>query len=219
MVGIVTSAFIEAAIVGREVLTLELPEFSLHQRGAPHFSYLVDAAGGLLRVSTCFNDHFSQLAEAVAGARDGRSARNTRFLEAFVRPCGLDAPATPVFVDSVERLARAGPAVDPQPDSLWWRAQQAVVRRFALAASGGGVVEWLLMDVRDAESAVVEAGKAQIKREAAASREARERERQRLRAHALRQKEEARHRKQRRRANRERQQRLIAFGRRLVGKP
>ena len=217
MVGIVTSAFIEAAIVGRDVLTLELPEFSLHQRGAPHFNYLVEVAGGLLRVARGFDEHFAQLVEAIERASSGRSAQNTSFLEAFVRPRGLDVPATPAFVESVERLASEGPAEQPQAASTAWHWQQALVRRVANAGSGGGLIEWLLMDVRDAESAIVEAGKARLKREAAADRDARERELRRVRDRAVREKEESRRRKQRRRASRERQQRLVQFGRRLAG--
>jgi hypothetical protein len=214
MVGIVTSAFIEAAVVGREVLTLELPEFSLHQRGAPHFNYLVEVAGGLLKVSHSFEEHFTQLAGAMAGPR-ARSAQNARFLEAFVRPRGLDVPATPVFVESVERLAAQGPAAPPLTAPAAW--QQSLVHRLAHAASAGGAVEWMVMDVRDAESAVVEAGKARGKREAAAERDARERDLQRARARAIREKEESKRRKQRKRATRERQQRLVQFGRRLAG--
>jgi hypothetical protein len=231
MVGIVTSAFIEAAVVGREVLTLELPEFSLHQRGAPHFNYLVEVAGGLLRVSHTFDEHFTQLAGAIARRSQGRSAQNVRFLEAFVRPRGLDVPATPVFVESVERLAKEGPAESSVPElasgsssreqhyrlSALQRPQQWLVHRLANASSAGGMVEWMLMDVRDVESASIEAGKARGKRAAAADRDARERELQRVRARAIREKEELKRRKGRRRAARERQHRLVQFGRRLAG--
>lgn len=215
MVGIVTSAFIEAAIVGREVLTIELPEFSLHQRGAPHFNYLVEVAGGLLRVSNGFAEHCAQLTDAIGRVSEGRSARNARFLEAFVRPRGLDVPATPVFVETVERLASDGPAVAPALTHPQW--QRSLVHRLAEAASSGGAIEWMLMDVRDAESSVIEAGKARGKRQAAAERDNRERELQRVRARAIREKEDAKRRKQRRRAARERQQRLVQFGRRLAG--
>jgi hypothetical protein len=217
MVGIVTSAFIEAAIVGREVLTLELPEFSLHQRGAPHFNYLVEVAGGLLCVSHSFDEHLAQLAETVEQAARGRSAQNRQFLEAFVRPRGLDVPATPAFVDAVERLAAEGPAPADERDSVWRRWQQRVVRRLAAADVQGGVVQWLLMDVRDAESAIDEAGKARLKQRAMAAREAREREFRKTRDRALREKADTRRRKVRRKANRERQQRLVQFGRRLFG--
>jgi hypothetical protein len=216
MVGIVTSAFIEAAIVGRDVLTLEVPEFSLHQRGAPHFNYLVEVAGGLLQVSHTFEEHFTQLADAVVrAATRERSGQNTRFLEAFVRPRGLDVAATPVFVDAVERLAADGPAPPPATAPGAW--QQSIVHRLASGSSAGGVVEWMLMDTRDVDSAAIEAEKARGKREAVAARETREREQLRARTRAIREKEEAKRRKQRRRTARERQQRLVQLGRRLAG--
>ena len=217
MVGIVTSAFIEAAVVGREVLTLELPEFSLHQRGAPHFNYLVEVAGGLLRVAPGFDEHFIQLADAVERAEAGRSSQNVRFLQAFVRPRGLETPATPLFVECVERLAAAGPAEQPEAATPALRWQASIVRRAAFAGSSGGVVEWLLMDERDAESAISEAGKARYKREAVAARDAREREQRRVRELALREKEDARRRKARRKAARDRRQRIVQFGRKLAG--
>jgi hypothetical protein len=216
MIGIVTSAFIEAAIVGREVLTLELPEFSLHQHGAPHFNYLVEVAGGLLRVAHDFDEHLLQLGETLERTGQGRSTRNARFLEAFVRPHGLDVPATPFFVDSVERLPVKTTGTEREPELASWRWQRELVRRLAIAGGRGGVIEWLLMDVRDAESAIDEAGKSRFKREALAARDARERERRRQREKAVREKEDARRRKARRRANRERQQRIVQFGRRVI---
>jgi hypothetical protein len=63
-----------------------------------------------LRVAETLPQHVIQAAEAVAGDDDavGRAAR---FVAEFVRPHGLDVPATPIFVDEVERLAALGPAV------------------------------------------------------------------------------------------------------------
>jgi hypothetical protein len=51
VVGLCTTAFIEAGIVGRPVLTLQLPEYQIHQEGMAHFRYLLDVEGGLLRHS------------------------------------------------------------------------------------------------------------------------------------------------------------------------
>ena len=78
------------------------------------------------------------------------------------------------------------------------------------------MVEWLLMDERDAESAIVERGKARLKQDAVAAREARERELRLTRERSIREKEDARRRKARRKASRERQQRLAQLGRRLA---
>jgi hypothetical protein len=110
VVALNTSAMIEAAIVGRPVLTILDPEFDRVQLGTLHFRYLLEVAGGLLRVAETLPQHVIQAAEAVAGDDDavGRAAR---FVAEFVRPHGLDVPATPIFVDEVERLAALGPAV------------------------------------------------------------------------------------------------------------
>ena len=88
--------------------------------------------------------HFRQLAAAVSS--DGsRDERNRRFLQAFVRPAGLDAPATPAFVAALEQLSRDGARPDP---SL---AYGAWLRPAVTAAAGWsrvGLGRWLMNDER-----------------------------------------------------------------------
>ena len=107
VVGLVTSAFLEAAVVGRPVLTFMLPEYRMHQEEMIHFRYLLTVEGGLLHTAADLGEHFRQLGDALAlgGARD---ERNRRFIGAFVRPAGLDVAATPRFADAVEALAPRG---------------------------------------------------------------------------------------------------------------
>jgi hypothetical protein len=104
VVGLNTSAMIEAAIVGRPVLTVLDPEYERIQQGTLHFRYLLEVGGGLLSVSRSVEEHAAQLARAVAGEDDGR-ARAEAFVAEFVRPFGRDVAATPVFVDELERFA------------------------------------------------------------------------------------------------------------------
>jgi hypothetical protein len=52
VVGLNTSAFIEAGIVGRPVLTIVVPEFVENQHGTVHFDYLVTRAAVLSRWAT-----------------------------------------------------------------------------------------------------------------------------------------------------------------------
>jgi hypothetical protein len=111
--GINTSAMIEAGIVGRPVLTLLLPEFAGSQEGVFHFRYLTDVGGGLLVVARSLDEHLAQLAETVRSP-DGARARAEAFLEAFVRPHGLDRAASPILADEIERLAALGPAPAPR---------------------------------------------------------------------------------------------------------
>jgi hypothetical protein len=118
VVGLNTSMMIEAAIVGRPVLTVLDPEFERVQRGTLHFAYLLEVGGGLVRVAHTLEEHTRQLAESVAG-EDGADERAHSFVAGFVRPHGLDVPATPRFVDEIERLAAAAaPRPKRTPASL-----------------------------------------------------------------------------------------------------
>jgi hypothetical protein len=104
VVGLNTSALIEAGIIGRPVYTVLLPEFFDNQEGTLHFHYLLQVEGGLLHAARSLDEHLMQVA---AGLQDQASAvaRNGKFVRAFVRPRGLDVPATQVFVDELERAA------------------------------------------------------------------------------------------------------------------
>lgn len=105
VVGVNTSAMIEAAIVGRPVHTLLAPEFEETQEGTLHFHYLTAANGGPLHVAQDLDTHVSQLAESL---RPDAPATNLRpFVEAFVRPHGLEVSATPLLVEGIEALGGA----------------------------------------------------------------------------------------------------------------
>ena len=104
VVGLVTSAFIEAAVVGRACHTVLLPEISTaSQEGTIHFRYLLD---DLLYAARSFDEHTQLLAKTLRP--DGTSdARSRAFAEMFARPFGCTTPATPVFVEAVERVLAA----------------------------------------------------------------------------------------------------------------
>jgi hypothetical protein len=111
VVGINTSAMIEAAIVDRPVHTILAEEYESTQRGTLHFHYLVDPEFGHVRVAETFAEHTAQLERSIVeGDAEGL---NQRFLRRFVRPRGLDVAATPLYVDAIEELA-AGPAPTPR---------------------------------------------------------------------------------------------------------
>ena len=118
VVGVNTSALIESAIVGRPVYTLLAPEFQGTQEGTLHFHHLLHVNGGLLHVADSFGEHAAQLAEALAAEDRRHAERNRRFVEAFVRPHGLDEPATPRVATAIERAA-AVPAPRPDVRARW----------------------------------------------------------------------------------------------------
>jgi hypothetical protein len=102
VVGLNTSAFLEAAVVGKPVLTVLLPEISRdNQEGTIHFHYLFDAGGGLLEVARNLTEHVGQLSAALANPAPGVE-RARRFTAAFIRPQGLDDPSTPRFANAIE---------------------------------------------------------------------------------------------------------------------
>lgn len=69
----------------------------------------------MIEVARKQRKHAAGLARAVRGEdQDGVAQRSHSFLEAFVRPYGLDHPATPVLIDQLERLPDARPS-PPQP--------------------------------------------------------------------------------------------------------
>jgi hypothetical protein len=115
VVGLNTSAQVEAAIVDRPVFTILPPEFFENQEGTFHFHYLLTIGGGFLHQTRTLDEHVSQLAEVLAG---GSTSRNRDFVEQFIRPKGVSTAATPVFVDAVEQLARRGHRA-PLPTPAW----------------------------------------------------------------------------------------------------
>ncbi len=110
VVGLNTSAFIEAAVVGRPVHTIMLPEISLtNQEGTIHFQYVL---AGLLHGARSFDEHVRQLGDTLLpeGVDDPRSRA---FAGMFVRPFGAGEQATPRFVAAIEQsLAVPAPAPD-----------------------------------------------------------------------------------------------------------
>jgi hypothetical protein len=119
VVGVNTSVFIEAAIIGREVLAVIVPRFRDTQEGTAHFRYLMQVGGGVIRVGRDPAMHLAQLGEALR-RQPGSSVPNRDFIEGFVRPAGIDTPATPAFVAAVEGLE--GCTVEqPAGGSGWWR--------------------------------------------------------------------------------------------------
>ncbi|HEY6886499.1 MAG TPA: hypothetical protein VI300_01930 [Solirubrobacter sp.] len=109
--GVNTSALIESAIVGRPVHTVLDPRWSYAQGETLHFRQLVRVAGGALEVGHDFDEHAAQLARSVASGGES-NGRSRGFLEAFIRPQGLETEATGRFVSVIEEFA-AGPAPAP----------------------------------------------------------------------------------------------------------
>jgi hypothetical protein len=133
VVGLNTSAMIEAAIVGRSVYTIAAPDFSGGQQGTLHFWYLLAENGGVVTMADGFEAHVRQLSAALHGD-DAGAARCRQFVASFVRPRGVERPAAPIMADEVERAGqlrkrRRGTPVWHYP--LRWALWAAARTRFA----------------------------------------------------------------------------------------
>lgn len=137
VVGVNTTAEIESAIVGREVYTVLAPEFRETQEGTLHFRHLRRVNGGLLHVADDFPDHLAHLDAALRA--DGKDAgRCRRFVEAFVRPYGVDVPATPRLVEALEAVG-ATPAPRLERSPLWAPLARLLLRPLAARARREGM--------------------------------------------------------------------------------
>jgi hypothetical protein len=109
------------------VYTVLTAEFAGTQEGTIHFTYLTEVGGGVAQAGRGLDEHRAQLAAALSGD-SAHEARQRRFVEAFVRPHGLDVAATPIFADAVKELARqrAAKAESPsrrEPAVAHWAAR------------------------------------------------------------------------------------------------
>jgi len=138
VVGINTSAMIEAAIIGRPVFSMLAEEFSGTQEGTIHFHHLLPENGGCVRIASTIDEHVRQLSSRLQDP-EGARAEIRGFIGSFIRPHGIDRPATPIFADAIERLA-ASPAPRPETPPVWSYALRPLV---LVAAVPGGIGAWL----------------------------------------------------------------------------
>ncbi len=127
VVGLNTSAMIEAGILGKPVFTVMSGEFAGGQQQTLHFHYLLARNGGLVEVGETLGEHLRQL----AGELDNPGTRREQslsFVQSFVRPHGLERPATPIMVEAIEALKKIG----KRPT---WRGSRFSPARMALLAA------------------------------------------------------------------------------------
>jgi hypothetical protein len=137
VVGINTSAMIEAAIIGRPVFSIHAQEFADTQEGTIHFHHLLPENGGCVRIASTLEQHVLQLSERLRDP-EGARAEARHFVSHFIRPNGLELPATPIFANAIERLATA-PAPRPESPSAWRFLVQPLLLTAAVPA---GIVGW-----------------------------------------------------------------------------
>ena len=98
VVGLNTSAMIEAAILSRPVLTFLGHEREESQAGNLHFRHLT--TGGAVRVAANLGEHLTQLSAVLDRAPEVATSCD-RFVETFVRPYGRDVAASATLADMI----------------------------------------------------------------------------------------------------------------------
>jgi hypothetical protein len=133
VVGLNTSAQIEAAILDRPVYTFAAGALAPGQQGSLHFSYLLQGRGGTVEFAETLEAHVAHLERGLAGEYDHEAIR--RFVEQFVRPCGLRQPAAPILANAILEFARSSirsrwrqAPIDRSPLEWWHRLRRTLGR-------------------------------------------------------------------------------------------
>ncbi len=104
LVGLNTSALIEASILGKPCFTVALATHRGGQKETLHYHYLT--AAKVLHEAPDIETHCADLAAALHDP-SATSADAAAFVSDFIRPYGLDVAATPLFVEAIEDAASA----------------------------------------------------------------------------------------------------------------
>jgi len=103
IVGINTSAMVEAAIIDRPVMTISDPSYADTQGGTLHFRHLQQY--GFLIGSESIEANLGKIARLVrddAELKAQSHAANLRFVSEYIRPNGIGMPAAPFWADAIE---------------------------------------------------------------------------------------------------------------------
>ena len=103
--GISSTAFLEAAVVDKPCLTI-MTDTHRFEQSFGHFNYLLEA--DFLEKAFSLPEAASILAAILDGA-DAKEGNRHRFVRDFIRPLGLDKPASLVMAKAIETVARKQP--------------------------------------------------------------------------------------------------------------
>ena len=110
VIGLNTSAELEAGILGKAVLTIHASDgVADGQASTLHFHYLLESAGGFVRVARDLEEHIHQLSQVVMQREDQGVVHD--FIREFLRPAGINIRATTVLVDQIEQFFGQGTAL------------------------------------------------------------------------------------------------------------
>lgn len=102
IVGLNTTAIIEAAIVDKPCVTLISSRYSSTQSDTRHFNLMLDA--GFLHVANDFQEAGKVITSIIDGSDKTADSRR-KFIKEFIRPMGVGKPVAPILGDALEELA------------------------------------------------------------------------------------------------------------------
>ncbi|HLG55040.1 MAG TPA: hypothetical protein VI485_06890 [Vicinamibacterales bacterium] len=142
VVGLNTSAELEAAIVGTPVYTVFAgDEDADGQSSTLHFHYLLEEQGGCVRSARGLAEHVAQLQAELESPQDRATIR--RFAGEFLRPHGIERAVSPLLAEAIERTAaQAGPMETGQSRSPVGVVEAAAAPEVRAASSvvGAGTI-------------------------------------------------------------------------------
>lgn len=104
VIGLNTSAFLEASIVDRPCMTLLDSRFEATQSGLPHFEHLV--RGGFLMAAKTPEELIDHL-KTILDGKDPLASARRNFVKHFLRPGGPARNASEILADGLEALAKS----------------------------------------------------------------------------------------------------------------
>lgn len=101
-VGLNTSGMIDAVIANRPCIALCVPQYDLTQSKALHLKHLLEA--GVFEIANGL-DRCIELMRELDEGRDARTVNRLKFVEDFIRPRGLEKPASELAARAIEFVA------------------------------------------------------------------------------------------------------------------
>ncbi len=102
VMGVNTSAFLEAAIVDKPCICLLSNRYRLTQSEMAHFHHLLN--GNFLEIAHEDREVEATLKRIIEG-KDTKAADRKSFIKEFLRPCGLEQPAAHTMASAIEAVA------------------------------------------------------------------------------------------------------------------
>ncbi len=105
VIGVNTTAFLEAAVTDRPCLSIVSERHRQGQVERGHFHHLLD--GGFIETSPDL-EGAARIVARLLGGEDPRREQRRAFVADFIRPGGIERPAGEVVADAIERAGGAG---------------------------------------------------------------------------------------------------------------